>query len=144
MKRNHTVSCKLLVGFLAFMLMICTPEFAQAAAVKAETTTVAAKTAVKKKPSVKQLKTKLVSVSYDSRKAKLYYKIKFTNKSSVKITKAKTRTVTSLGEDVVCDKTVTLNLKPNTSRTIKVCIGMTVQKASKRDCSVKVLKYWYK
>lgn len=144
MRTKHNISCKLMLGILAFMLIFCTPDFVQAAAVNVNTTAVVAQTAKAKKPVTKQLKAQIVSVSYNPKTMKLYYNVKFTNKSSVKITKVKIRTMSSLCEDIIKDRTVTLNLKPNQSKTVKIYISKVIDKPEKRDCSIKVLDFWAK
>lgn len=144
MKRKSSVFSKLLLGMLAVLLVFSTPDFAYAGSLNEQPVVAVAKASGSKKPSVKQLKATLVSVSYVSKNANLYYKVKFTNKSSVKITKAKIHTEMSLDETVVRDKTVTLNLAPNKSKTVKIYMDKVVQNPGKKGCSLKVTKLWYK
>ena len=144
MKTKHNVFCKLLPGILAFMLIFCTPDFVQAATVNTKATATAAQTVKAKKSITKQLKAPIVSISYNPKTMKLYYNVKFTNKSSVKITKAKIRTISNLCEDIIKDRTVTLNLKPNQSKTVKIYVSQVIDKPGKKDCSIEVLDCWVK
>ena len=122
MRKSRNVSTKLLAGLTASLLMFCVPVVAQASATPTKAATVAVQAASQAKVTTKQLKAKIVSVSYNEDTLNFSYKIQFTNTSSEKITKAKIRTVSSLGEDVVRDKTVTLNLAAGKSKTVTVSL----------------------
>ena len=142
MRKSRNVSTKLLAGLTASLLMFCVPVVAQASTTPTKSATVAVQAASQAKVTTKQLKAKIVSVSYNEDTLNFSYKIQFTNTSSEKITKAKIRTVSSLGEDVVRDKTVTLNLAAGKSKTVTVSLGKIVDNPGKENCSVKVQKIW--
>ena len=143
MRKSRNVSTKLLAGLTASLLMFCVPVVAQASATPTKAATVAVQAASQAKVTTKQLKAKIVSVSYNQDTLNFSYKIQFTNTSSEKITKAKIRTVSSLGEDVVRDKTITLNLAAGKSKTVTVSLGKIVDNPGKENCSVKVQKIYY-
>lgn len=143
MKRITKVSRKPLLGILALMLMFCTPDFAKAATLDAEPVASAAQMVEAESVTASQLKAELVSVTYVDNNLKLYYTVKFTNESSVKITKAKVKATVELGETVVRNKKVTLNLAPGESKTVKFLITRVVDNPGKEGCSLKVKKFWY-
>ena len=142
MKRKTKGSWKPLLGILAIMLAFGTLNFASISTLDVESVAVTAQTAKAGNPAASGLKADIVSVSYVDENLKLYYKVKFTNESSVKITKAKIKTKTVLGETVVRNKTVTLNLEPGESKTVKIYIDRVVDNPGKEGCSLKVKKVW--
>lgn len=144
MKRRNRVSYKLLAVMIATLLMFSASEFAYATILNEKSVVDITQVSGSEKPSVKQLKAKLLSVSYVSKNAKLYYKVKFTNKSSVKITKAKIHTEIRMCETVARDKIITLNLAPNKSTTVNIYMGKLVERPEKNICSLNVKKLWYR
>ena len=142
MKRKTKVSWKPLLSILAIMLAFGVLNFSGISTFDVESVAVTAQTAKAGNSAVSGLKADLVSVSYVDENLKLYYKVKFTNESSVKITKAKIKTKTDLGETVVRNKTVTLNLEPGESKTVNIYIDRVVDNPGKEGCSLKVKKVW--
>ena len=142
MKRKTKLSWKPLLGILAIMLASGTLNFARISTFDVESAAVTARIAKAGNSAASGLKADLVSVSYVDENLKLYYKVKFTNESSVKITKAKIKTKADLSETVVRNKTVTLNLEPGESKTVKIYTDRVVDNPGKEGCSLKVKKVW--
>ena len=65
MRKSRNVSTKLLAGLTASLLMFCVPVVAQASATPTKAATVAVQAASQAKVTTKQLKAKIVSVSYN-------------------------------------------------------------------------------
>ena len=102
----------------------------------------------KPKPKLSQLKSKKAGLNYGNLHGESTVKIKPTNKTHYTITKVKL-TSTLFFDDVWDDcrpkktKTLTANIKPDKSKTVKIYFGKYPVSRPTR-WSYKILKFWYK
>ena len=94
------------------------------------------------KPTLKQLRVKVVGYKYYPTSGKTYYKTKFTNKSKATITKVKLRFTMTINEEMTRTMTFKVNIKPGKTKTMKLNIGKLI--ANPSNIKVKCLKLWYK
>ena len=102
----------------------------------------------KPKPKFSQLKSKKAGLDYGNLHGESTVKIKLTNKTQYPITKVKLSS-TLFFDDVLDDcrpkktKTLTVNLKPGKSKTVKIYFGKyPVSKPTR--WTYKILQFWYK
>ena len=102
----------------------------------------------KPKPKLSQLKSKKAGLNYGNLHGESTVKIKLTNKTQYPITKVKLSS-TLFFDDVLDDcrpkktKTLTVNLKPGKSKTVKIYFGKyPVSKPTR--WTYKILQFWYK
>lgn len=102
----------------------------------------------KSKPKFSQLKSKKAGLDYGNLHGESTVKIKLTNKTQYPITKVKLSS-TLFFDDVLDDcrpkktKTLTVNLKPGKSKTVKIYFGKYPVSKPPR-WTYKILQFWYK
>ncbi len=90
------------------------------------------------KPTVSQIKASVTKIQYqEERPTKVYITAKFKNTSKFTVKSVKVRMVWEIAEEVVRYKTVTLNLKPGASKTVRIDAGPCIEKPD--SCKIKCL-----
>lgn len=97
---------------------------------------------VKKLPTLKELNVRYIGYDYYPYTLKLYYTVQLTNNSSYTITKVNLRLSGTVYEDISQTKTVTVNLKPGSSKRYSVYMGRMIDVPS--EPGAVCTKFWYK